>query len=132
VDHLAGSRAKILLMDDDRMILELSTQMLEYLGHVVVTCEEGESALQEYAKAMQEGDPFDLVIMDLTIPGGMGGEKAVRELLKLDPEAKAVVSSGYSNDKVMADHIRHGFKAVIIKPYQIEDLDKAIRATLAS
>ena len=104
--------------------------MLEYLGHEVVICKEGESALEEYEKAMQEHCPFDVVIMDLTIPGGMGGEKAVRKLLKLDPEAKAIVSSGYSNDKVISNHMKHGFKTVIVKPYQIEDLDKAIQNTL--
>lgn len=125
------SRAKILVMDDDEMILELSRQMLEYLGHEVVTAGDGEIALRKYEKAMQERYPFDLVIMDLTIPGGMGGEKAIRKLLKLDPEARAIVSSGYSNDKVMADYIHHGFKGVIVKPYQMEDLDKAIRKTLA-
>ena len=127
---LSTHKAKVLLMDDDTMILELSQQMLEYLGHQVVICEEGESALKEYEKAMLEKCPFDVVIMDLTIPGGMGGEKAIQALLKLDPEAKAIVSSGYSNDKVMSDYMDHGFKAVVVKPYQIEDLDKAIQNTL--
>jgi PAS domain S-box-containing protein len=125
-------KAKVLVMDDDTMILELSKQMLEYLGHEVVICKEGESALKKYEKAMQEGCPFDVVIMDLTIPGGMGGEKAIRKLLKLDPEAKAIVSSGYSNDKVISNYMKHGFKTVIVKPYQIEDLDKAIQNTLGT
>ena len=84
---LSTHKAKVLLMDDDSMILELSQQMLEHLGHQVVICEDGESALKEYEKAMQEKCPFDVVIMDLTIPGGMGGEKAIQALLKLDPEA---------------------------------------------
>jgi PAS domain S-box-containing protein len=125
-------KAKVLVMDDDTMILELSKQMLEYLGHEVVICKEGESALKKYEKAMQEGCPFDVVIMDLTIPGGMGGEKAIRKLLKLDPEAKAIVSSGYSNDKVISNYMKHGFKTVIVKPYQMEDLDKAIQNTLGT
>ncbi len=126
----SGRKAKILVMDDETMILELSKQMLEYLGHEVVVCREGESALKKYEQAMQEQSPFDVVIMDLTIPGGMGGEKAIRKLLKLDPGAKAIVSSGYSNDKVISNHMKHGFKTVIVKPYQIEDLDKAIQNTL--
>ena len=123
-------KAKILVMDDDEMILELSKQMLEYLGHEVVTALDGASALKEYENAMREQGRFDHVIMDLTIPGGMGGEKAVRQLLKLDPEARAIVSSGYSNDKVMSDYMNHGFKGVIVKPYQMEDLDKAIQKAL--
>ncbi len=126
----SGRKAKILIMDDEGMILELSKQMLEYLGHEVVVCEDGESALEEYELAMQRESPFDLVIMDLTIPGGMGGEKAIQELLKLDPHAKAIVSSGYSNDRVMAEYKKHGFKSVVIKPYQMEDLDRAIQNTL--
>ncbi len=123
-------KVKILVMDDDPMILELSEQMLEFLGHEVVLCTEGESALQKYQAAMQEGSPFDLVIMDLTIPGGMGGEKAIQQLLKIDPDATAIVSSGYSNDKVMSEYKQHGFKAVVVKPYQIEDLTKALQNAL--
>lgn len=128
----AKSRARILIMDDDEMILQLSKQMLKYLGHEAETCSDGEQAIALYDKAMQENKPFDLVIMDLTIPGGMGGEKAIKKLLEIDPEAKAIVSSGYSNDKVMSEYIQHGFKAVVVKPYQVEDLDKAIQETLGS
>ena len=127
----SNQSAKILVMDDDDMILELSRQMLEYLDHEVVTCKDGEKALNIYAKAMQEQSPFDLVIMDLTIPGGMGGEKAIQKLLELDRNAKAIVSSGYSNDKVLAEYLQHGFKGVVVKPYQVEDLDQAVREALA-
>ena len=120
----------ILIMDDDPMIRELSKQMLEHLGHHVVTTEDGTEALKAYVKAIQEDEPFDLTIMDLTIPGGMGGKKAVAELLKIDPHAYAIVSSGYSNDPVMADYEKYGFKAVIVKPYQITDLEKVIQESL--
>ncbi|MHB8809217.1 MAG: PAS domain S-box protein [Desulfobulbaceae bacterium] len=122
--------ARILVMDDDPMILELTQQMLEFMGHKVVTCGDGQQALQLYKKAMEASEPFDLTIMDLTIPGGMGGEKAVKELLLLDPKARAIVSSGYSNDRVMAEYREHGFKAMVIKPYQLEDLDRVVRKTL--
>ncbi|MHB8790099.1 MAG: PAS domain S-box protein [Desulfobulbaceae bacterium] len=122
--------ARVLLMDDDRMILELTQQMLEFLGHKVVTCTDGEQSLKLYQEAMAQGQPFDLVIMDLTIPGGMGGEKAIKELLLLDPKARAIVSSGYSNDRVMAEHREYGFKGMVMKPYQLEDLDRIIRKTL--
>ncbi len=129
---LSKQEARILVMDDDEMILQLSQQMLEYLGHVVVTCNDGEQALALYEKNLEEQTPFDLVILDLTIPGGMGGEKTISKLLEIDPNAKAIVSSGYSNDKVMAEHMQHGFKAMVVKPYQIEDIDKAIQETLTS
>ncbi|GAB4334271.1 MAG: hypothetical protein Kow0089_03380 [Desulfobulbaceae bacterium] len=132
VQAAVGKSARILVMDDDPMIQELSRQMLEFLGHEVVLCDEGKSALDLYEKAMKNRRPFDLVIMDLTIPGGMGGEKAIKELLRMDPGAKAIVSSGYSNDKVMAGYVSHGFKAVIVKPYQMEDLEKIIQQTLRS
>jgi len=128
----AAQRARILVMDDDAMILELAQQMLVYLGHEVVTCTDGEAALDLYRDAMAGSKPFDLVIMDLTIPGGMGGEKAIQELLRLDPDVRAIVSSGYSNDRVMANYAQHGFKAVVVKPYQMEDLDQAVRKTLQS
>ncbi|RJX19081.1 MAG: PAS domain S-box protein [Desulfobulbus sp.] len=124
--------ARVLVMDDDGMILELSQQMLEFLGHKVVTCENGDQALELYQDALTEGNPFDLVIMDLTIPGGMGGERAIKELLRIDPKARAIVASGYSNDRVMAEHREHGFKAMVMKPYQLEDLDQVIRKTLRS
>jgi CheY-like chemotaxis protein len=114
------------------MILELSQQMLEFLGHKVVTCENGDQALELYQDALTEGNPFDLVIMDLTIPGGMGGERAIKELLRIDPKARAIVASGYSNDRVMAEHREHGFRAMVMKPYQLEDLDQVIRKTLRS
>jgi len=119
-------------MDDDEMILELTKQMLEFLGHKVISCNDGEQALRLYKEAKAAGKPFDLVIMDLTIQGGMGGEKAIKELLLFDPEARAVVSSGYSNDRVMAHHLEHGFKAMVVKPYQLEDLDRVIRQVLLS
>jgi PAS domain S-box-containing protein len=124
--------SRVLVMDDDEMILELTKQMLEFLGHKVISCNDGEQALRLYKEAKAAGKPFDLVIMDLTIQGGMGGEKAIKELLLFDPEARAVVSSGYSNDRVMAHHLEHGFKAMVVKPYQLEDLDRVIRQVLLS
>ena len=129
--HSVPARAgRILVMDDDGMILELTQQMLEFMGHQVVTCTDGQQALKLYQEGMAAGHPFDLVIMDLTIPGGMGGEKAVQELLRIDPRARAIVASGYSDDPVMAGYREYGFKAVVMKPYQLEDLDRAVRKTL--
>lgn len=132
--HIAASEksTRILLMDDDDMILELTGQMLKFMGHEVTPCRDGRECLDLYEKAMIDKAPYDLVIMDLTIPGGMGGSKAIKELLKIDPLARAIVSSGYSNDPVMAEYAEHGFKAVVVKPYQLEDLNRAVQITLQS
>ncbi len=124
------TKARIMVMDDDPMIVELSKQMLEHLGHEVVTTGDGEQTLELYAKAQEENIPFDIVIMDLTIPGGMGGKKTIKKLLRIDPDARAIVSSGYSNDPVMAEYRDYGFRSVIVKPYQLEDLAKAVQDTL--
>jgi len=126
----APQKARILIMDDDKMIIDLSRQILEHLGYEVVTSEDGKTALEYYQQAMNENNPFDIVIMDLTIPGGMGGKEAVRELLRIDPDARAIVSSGYSHDPVMAEYGKYGFKAVIVKPYQVEDLKNVVLETL--
>jgi PAS domain S-box-containing protein len=127
-----SKKARILIMDDDQMIIDLSRQILEHLGHEVVTTGDGQAALQCYRKAMAENNPFDVVIMDLTIPGGMGGKEAIKQLLRIDPDASAIVSSGYSHDPVMADYQKYGFKDVIVKPYQVEDLKNVVEKVLRS
>lgn len=117
---LIGSR--LLLMDDEEMIRSLASEILGELGYQVQTCLNGEQAIARYTQALETGEPFDAVIMDLTIPGSMGGKEAANEILKLDPKAKLVVSSGYSNDPVMADYAAYGFSAMIIKPYNVNGL----------
>ncbi len=79
-----------------------------------------------YKKAKEAGKPFDVVIMDLTIQGGMGGKEAIKELLGIDPEAKVIVSSGFSNDPIMANFMEYGFKGVVSKPYKFEDLSEVV------
>ncbi|HIJ90989.1 MAG: PAS domain-containing protein [Desulfobulbaceae bacterium] len=122
--------AKILIMDDDEVLRELARDMLSHLGHDVVVAQDGEEAIRLYGEALNSTAPFDLTIMDLTIPGGMGGEDAVKELLKINPEAKVIVSSGYSNDKIMANYKQYGFCAALVKPYQIKDLMKVMGEVL--
>jgi two-component system cell cycle sensor histidine kinase/response regulator CckA len=118
-------------MDDEEMIREIALEMLSYLGFQVVLANDGAEAIDVYQKNLAAGGkPFDIVIMDLTIPGGMGGSKAIKKILKLNPQAKVIVSSGYSNDPVMANYMDHGFSGVITKPFKINELSEAIHKIL--
>ena len=128
--HQATAHARILVMDDDAMITEISQAMLEDLGYEVVLAAEGETAIQRYQEAMVQGRKIDLVIMDLTIIGGMGGQETIKQLIKIDPQVNALVSSGYSNDDVMAHYKRYGFKGTISKPYTQQVLATAIQTVL--
>jgi len=121
-----SSQAKILLMDDEKMVRTVAKAMLIRLGHEVVLSTNGEEAVQLYQEAFGTNKKFDFVIMDLTIPGGMGGKEAVQEILAIDSNAKVIVSSGYSNDPIMANCKDYGFIASIVKPYQLQELAKAI------
>ncbi len=120
----------VLLMDDEEAIRSMAAQLLKRIGFVVETVEDGAAAVEAYQAAMTEGRPFDLVIMDLTVPGGMGGMEAMRRLLEIDPQVRAIVSSGYSSDPVMCDFRAHGFSGMIPKPYRITDFAKVIRQVL--
>ncbi len=126
-----GAAAKILIMDDEEIVRSVAKSMLSHLGHEVVLSENGEEAVKLYRQAMDAGKAFDLVIMDLTIPGGMGGQEAVQEILKINSAAKVIVSSGYSNDPVMAKFMDYGFSAAIVKPYQLQELSRGVAALLA-
>jgi len=125
-----SAQANILIMDDDEMVRDIAKAMLTRLGHNVILAAEGVEAVKLYQDSMGS-DNIDLVIMDLTIPGGMGGEKAVREVLNIDPNAKIIVSSGYSNDPVMANYRDYGFCSAIVKPYQLKELSKVISQVIA-
>ncbi len=122
---------KILVMDDEKLFRKVIASQLEYLGHQVVFAADGREAVQQYEEAMRAGEPFDLVIMDLTIPGGVGGEEAVGLLLDMDPDARVVVSSGYSNDPIMAYYQDYGFIAAIAKPFKLYELKEILAMVLS-
>ena len=113
---------RILIMDDHEQILIMSEIMFNQMGYTTTCALDGARAIELYRRAFQSGEPFDLVILDLTVPGGMGGEETIAELLRINPEIKAIVSSGYSNDPVMADCKAYGFCGVLPKPYTIEQV----------
>lgn len=118
---------RVLIMDDEYHVRMTSGRMLEFMGHEVDYAADGEEAVKRYSESKETGNPFDLVIMDLTVSGGMGGEEAIRHLLELDPQAKAIVSSGYSNSEVLGNYREHGFVGRVDKPYTLEKLSAAVR-----
>jgi len=126
----SGQKAKILVMDDDEMIRETATEMLKEDGFIVETAMDGEQAVAMYKKSMDTGEPFDLVIMDLTIPGGIGGKEAINDILKIDPNARVIVSSGYADDPVLANYAEFGFKGIAAKPYTMKKLRSAVSRVL--
>ncbi|HQF40165.1 MAG TPA: response regulator, partial [Opitutaceae bacterium] len=121
---------RILLMDDEPEIRALATQMMQHLGLEAHCVADGAAAAEEYGRALRDGRPYDLVILDLTVPGGMGGLQAFRRLREIDAGVRAVVSSGYSEDEVLATYRDHGFVAMVPKPYGIEQLARALRPLL--
>jgi len=123
-----GPKRRILLMDDEQMILDIVSRMLRHLGYGVVTCVDGSQAIAAFAKAKSQGEPFDVVMMDLVIPNGVGGQDAVHTIKKIDPTAKVIASSGHLEHPVMQDHRKFGFNAVLEKPYKLEKLQQVIEA----
>jgi CheY-like chemotaxis protein len=123
VEHEGGS---VLVMDDEEMIRSITVEMVEYLGYHATTCTNGEEAINLYKAANESGSPFFAVIMDLTIPGGMGGKEAAQKILEFDPDASLIVSSGYSVDPVMAHYGNYGFRGAIIKPFEAMEISNVL------
>ena len=124
------SRFRVLAMDDEAVVREVTMQLLTHLGYDVVLAKDGGEAIDFYKKSLAEGSRFDIVIMDLVVPGGVGGVEAIAELLKIDPTVNSIVSSGYSNEIVMSKYSQYGFKGVISKPYRIKELDELIQKVI--
>lgn len=126
----ADSNLKIILMDDEDLILDSTSMMLESLGYTVYQCKKGEEVLQKYRELKNNGINIDIFILDITIVGGMGGLDTIQELLKIDKNIKAIVSSGYSDDPVFSQYENYGFCSALKKPYGLDDLSKAIKECL--
>lgn len=127
-----GEKRRVLLMDDEQMILDIVSRMLIHLGYDVVICTDGSQAIAAFSKAKSAGKPFDAVLMDLVIPNGVGGQDAVHTIRKIDPTAKVIASSGHLEHPVMIDHKKFGFSAVLEKPYKLERLQQVIDAVIDS
>jgi len=122
---------RVLIMDDEEMLRNLATQMLKHLDIESKSVSDGLKALEAYETAMNSEKPFDAVILDLTVKGGMGGRETITKLLEMDPDVNAIVSSGYFDDPVMADFKTHGFRSTLPKPYSKKDLEKALKLAMA-
>jgi len=119
-------KGKILVMDDEEFIREVAGEILSHLGYKMEYCENGTEAVRMYEQAFKSGEPYAAVLMDLTIPGEMGGKETIGRLLEIDPQVKGIVSSGYSNDPVMANYARYGFCGVVSKPYDALELGRTL------
>ena len=122
---------RILVMDDEEIVRDVSERVLQRLGCEVESVADGEAAIASYSRALDEGHPFDAVILDLTSPGGMGGLETLARLKELDDRLRSIVSSGFSNDPAMLDCTGHGFDAAVSKPYRIDEMGRTLQAILA-
>lgn len=128
-DMLISGEGKVLLMDDEERVRQTAVEMLTFLGYDVELAEDGAEAVKLYKQAFLSGRPFDVVITDLTIRGGMGGRQALSELIKIDPGVKAIVSSGYASEALL-QYIKYGFYDVIAKPYRLQELGKVLSGVI--
>jgi CheY-like chemotaxis protein len=126
----AKGTGKILLMDDEEVVRNTAAEMLRYLGYEVELAEDGAQAIERYREARDSARPFDAVIMDLTVPGGMGGREAIQKLHETAPGARVIVSSGYSSDPVLANYAAYGFCGIVTKPYKVSELSEAVHKAL--
>jgi CheY-like chemotaxis protein len=118
---MAG-KGKVLFMDDEQIILDMTRDVLKFLDYDVMFARDGLAAIDLYKKEKAAGVPFDVVILDLSVPSGLGGKETIKLLRKLDPDVKAVVSSGYTDDPAVLDFSNYGFDEKLTKPYKIHDL----------
>ncbi len=123
-----GRNGRILVMDDEELIRDLASELLTQLGYEVSLVKDGASAIAVYQNARNSGKPFDAIIMDLTIPGGMGGKEALQRIREIDPNVRAIVSSGFCDDPVMANFREYGFAGVLRKPYDANEVAEQLKS----
>ncbi|MGC2063534.1 MAG: ATP-binding protein, partial [Thermodesulfovibrionales bacterium] len=126
VENLISGKGRILLMDDEEMVRNVTGAMLKNIGYEIAYASDGLEMIEVFMKARESACPFDAVILDLTVPGGMGGKEAIKKLRQIDPHVKAIASSGYSVDPVMSNYESYGFTAAIAKPYRYIDLSNIL------
>lgn len=127
-----GGKGKVIVMDDDDMVREILGEMIKMIGYKTELAKNGNEAIENYVNSKNTDEPVDAIIMDLSIVGGMGGEETAQKLLELDPEAKLIITSGYSNDPVIENYKDYGFKDAIIKPYNMKELKESLQRVLRS
>jgi len=127
---VAAGKGKLLFMDDDDGVRDVIVEILAHLGYEVFFARDGLEAIQHYEEAVKSGRPFDVVIADLTVRDGMGGKELIEQLHGIDPQVRAIISSGYSNDPVLSDFRKHGFLGVVAKPYRVEELCAVLEAVI--
>jgi two-component system, cell cycle sensor histidine kinase and response regulator CckA len=130
VEKPVRGEGRILVMDDEEDIRNMLHKMLEFVGYRAEQAKDGLEAIEMYQKGRETGKPFVAVILDLTVPGGMGGKDVIKKLREIDPDVKAIVSSGYTTDPIMSEYREHGFKAVVSKPYSISKMEETLHKVL--
>jgi CheY-like chemotaxis protein len=130
VEQVPSAVPRILILEDDPLVRSLITRNLTSQGFEVTETAEGSETIRRYQEAMDQGRIYDLVVLDLTIPNGLGGVRTMERLRQLDPNVLAIVSSGYSDDPVMAKPSAYGFSAVLPKPYEPADLLRLVKSVL--
>ncbi len=131
-EKIFAGKGRVLFMDDQIGIKNMVGKMLKHIGYEVEFAKDGAEALELYKKKKDSEESFDVVILDLTIPGGMGGKEVIQKIHEIDPEVKAIVSSGYSNDPVMSNFKEYGFSGVVSKPYEIKKLSEVLHKIIKS
>ena len=124
--------SKMLVVDDEQSICRMVEDALTQFGYAVTVAQDGQAAIDLFSEALTSGENFDAILLDLTIPGGMGGKETIEHLRRLDPHVKAIVTSGYSDDPIMSDFQAYGFQGILVKPYKIIDLAKTLESLCSS
>jgi CheY-like chemotaxis protein len=127
---IRSGSGRVLLMDDDRIIRLMGEKLLKFLGYTTTLASGGSEALTLYKEALAQNQRFDCVVLDLTVPGDLGGLQTIQQLVELDPAVVALVSSGYSEDPIMSNFADYGFKGCIRKPYDMQQLSEALAKTM--